>query len=172
MRTLSESKAISALGELRARFRMKIAEAYERRAKACDTCETRGACCLDAHFVNVRISRLEARAIVRELDGLDGGLRAEVYRRISDAVERFGLNSGEAKTYACPLFDSEAGCLVHDTAKPLPCIHHACYEQKDDLPPDELLDRAELAVDRLNRRVYARHQPPVSLPLAIANVRS
>ena len=34
-------------------------------------CPTKGACCLDAHFVNVHISKLEAAAIVKTLENLD-----------------------------------------------------------------------------------------------------
>ena len=39
--------------------------------------------------------------------------------------------------------------LVHAEAKPLPCIHHACYENEKDLPPDELLAEHEGLVNRI-----------------------
>src|SRR5262249_39267295 len=145
------------------------ASEYEHKAKPCSACETPGACCLDAHFVNVRISRLEAVAITKTLDALGDDRRSNVYRRIDDVIRRFGLNDGEAstKTFACPLYERAIGCLLHDTAKPLPCIAHACYENKEDLPPDELLDSAELAVEQLNRKVYRRPLPLLSLPVAV-----
>ena len=73
----------------------------------------------------------------------------------------------ETATYACPLFEKGTGCLVHETAKPLPCIAHACYESQTDLPPDELLDAAELAIHSLNIRTYGKADPLVPIPLAI-----
>jgi hypothetical protein len=121
--------------------------------------------------VNVRISRLEAVAIDRAIGDLNEPLRSLIYERIDLAIERFELDeSGSEKTYACPLFDRDLGCVVHNTAKPLPCINHACYERREDLPPDELLDQAELEIDALNRKVYGRSLPLMSLPVAIREI--
>lgn len=167
-RIISETTGIERLAEIRERFRETIATGFEHRAKSCGTCETRGACCLDAHFVNVRISRLEAVAIDRAIADLSEPLRSEIHQRIDQAIDRFGLDGLDSeKTYACPLFDRDIGCVVHNTAKPLPCINHACYERREDLPPDELLDNAEFEIDALNRRVYGKSLPLVSLPVAI-----
>ena len=166
---ISESRAIVMLGKVRDEFRSAVG-VYERKATACSSCTTRGACCLDAHFVNVRISRLEAVAIRNALDALANGEREIVLRKVAAAIERHGLDAGSDRTYACPLYDRTNGCLVHDIGKPLPCIHHACYERKEDLPPDELLDDAELAVERLNLRVYGRPMPLLPLPIAIQKV--
>jgi hypothetical protein len=170
MKTLSESAALTKLGEIRERFRRQVSDGYEHNAMPCAECSTPGACCLDAHFVNVRISRLEAVAIKRKLKSLPVGEYAAVVERIDEAVTVFGLDAGsdaDQKTYACPLYERESGCLVHDGGKPLPCIHHACYERENDLPPDELLSDAELAVERLNTRVYGRSLPLLPLPVAI-----
>jgi hypothetical protein len=167
--TLSESRALESLKKIREEFRLDISESYEIRAKSCASCSTRGACCVDAHFVNVRISRLEAVAIRRVIEKLLPGPRKSLDDRIEDAIERFGLEDSEDSTYACPLFDRDIGCIVHDAAKPLPCISHACYENKEDLPPDELLESAELVVERLNRKVYGRSLPLLPLPVAIRN---
>ena len=155
------------LDRIRDEFRANVGP-YEVNAKSCSTCDTRGVCCLDAHFVNVRISRLEAVAINRAIAEIREPLRTEIHQRIEQAIERFGLDESESeKTYACPLYDREMGCVVHNTAKPLPCINHACYERREDLPPDELLDLAELEIDALNRKVYGISLPLMSLPVAI-----
>jgi len=166
---LSEKKAIGELEQIRADFRTKIAE-FEYRAASCDTCTTPGACCLDAHFVNVRISRLEAKAIRNALAELPSELREKVEARIDETITTYKLDEvldTSTATYACPLFERGVGCLVHTTAKPLPCIAHACYSSPNDLPPDELLDDAEKKVERLNERVYARPQPLLPLPIAV-----
>ncbi len=173
-RRLSENRALKLLEEVREEFRATIRDRYEIRAKSCVECDSPGACCRDAHFVNIRISRLEAVAIRNALEPLDEDHRATVYQRIGEAIERFGLDrDGDetTKTFACPLYERHAGCLVHNMAKPLPCIYHACYENKEDLPPDELLEKAELAVERLNQRVYGRQQTLLPLPVAIRNTR-
>ena len=170
MKTLSESTGLEKLGEIRERFRRQVSDGYEHNALSCVECSTPGACCLDAHFVNVRISRLEAVAIKRKLKSLPADKYAAIVGRIDDVITTFRLDANadsSEKTYACPLYERESGCLVHDTGKPLPCIHHACYEREGDLPPDELLSDAELAVERLNRRVYGRSLPTLPLPVAI-----
>lgn len=159
MKPISETQAVLELDRVRSAFREDVRRSYEHRAKPCSTCETPGACCLDAHFVNVRITRLEATAIGRVLDTFEPDLRARVMNRARGAVREFRLDDprdDDAKTYACPLYEKGTGCLVHQTAKPLPCIAHACYERVEDLPPDELLAVREAAIGRLNRRVYGR----------------
>jgi hypothetical protein len=156
------------LERVRDEFRSAVG-VFEQQALSCSECDTPGACCLDAHFVNVRITRLEAVAIRKAISAMPPERQRAVAERIDDAIERFGLDAGDdvSQTYACPLYESSTGCLVHDTAKPLPCISHACYSRKQDLPPDELLEKAELAVERLNLNVYSRPQPLVNLPVAI-----
>lgn len=170
MKTFSESVGLDRLGEIRERFRRRVSDGYEHNALSCAECSSPGACCLDAHFVNVRISRLEAVAIERKLKSLPAEKYAAIVKRIDEVIIDFHLDGGldtDQKTYACPLYDRERGCLVHDGGKPLPCIHHACYESENDLPPDEMLSDAELAVERLNRRVYGRSLPLLPLPVAI-----
>lgn len=151
MKPLSESKGIEILTRIREEFREEIARGFERRAKPCSTCETPGACCLDQHFVNVRVSRLEAAAIRKAVCELGEEARSAVFQRL-EQIEP------DAEFYACPLYEQGTGCLVHDTAKPLPCIAHACYERPEDLPPDELLSNRELEIDQLNRRIYGRSE--------------
>jgi hypothetical protein len=168
MKILSKTRALERLTQLKDEFAESIRAGYEYRAKSCAACETPGACCLDAHFVNVRITRLEAEAIAQVIDGLPAIRREGVRARIADAVSRYGLVNEEiGRTYACPLYDSSAGCLVHETAKPLPCIHHACYENKADLSPDKLLSDAEAAVERLNTHTYGRASAIAPLPVMI-----
>ena len=134
------------------------------------TCETPGACCIDAHFVNVHITTLEAKAIRNVIDKLPYDRRMLIDERIDDTIVRYEL-TGEgdtfSKTYACPLFEKGIGCLVHERGKPLPCIAHACYENKEDLPPDVLLTQAEGSVDELNGIVYRKPTTWLPLPVAI-----
>ena len=166
MKPLSETKALSNLSEIRNEFRSEIQRGYEHHAKPCSTCETPGACCLDAHFVNVRITRLEAAAIRNELNELPVDLQAKVHSRVAEP-----LNGPSSEKYSCPLFEKGIGCLVHNTAKPLPCIAHACYERKEDLPPDALLAERQAEIERLNRRVYGR-TTLLPIPLAIQMQRN
>jgi len=170
MRWISETKAFERLSEIRDRFRLRIA-GYETNAKSCAACTSPGACCLDEHFVNVRISRLEAAAILRSLHEIEPALRDDVIRRTLHAIEVYRLDASEAGSsdmFACPLFEPGRGCLVHLTAKPLPCVAHACYERREDLPPEHLLSAAEAEVDSLNRNVYRENAPLKPLPLAVA----
>ena len=170
MKFISQQKAIEKLAAIRSEFRKEITARYEHRAKSCSTCETPGACCLDAHFVNVRISRLEVEAIGRALDDLPSKLKKAARERTADCIRVYKLDEAietETSTYACPLFEPGIGCLVHETAKPLPCIAHACYESQADLPPDEMLDAAELAIHNLNIRTYGQVDLPMPIPLAI-----
>lgn len=170
----SEQKALDSLRKLTADFKTRIAEGYEHRAKNCLTCEAQGACCLDAHFVNVHISRLEAVAIRQELKKLAEEKQFEVYRRIEDTIEEYGLSDkGDtyAQTFACPLFEKGTGCLVHRAGKPVPCITHACYERAADLPPDRLQTEHETRIEKLNTQTYGRHQAWLPLPVAIRSRR-
>lgn len=173
MKYLSQAKALGRLAQIKQTLRQAVAK-YEARAKSCTTCETPGACCLDAHFVNVHISRLEAVAIDRTLDRLPDVHRTAVEKRIDDTISRHGLtDSGDtySQKYACPLFENGVGCLVHNDGKPSACIVHACYESNNDLPPDELHQQAELAIDLLNARTYGREHRWLSIPLALRNSR-
>lgn len=115
--------------------------------------------------MNVRITRLEAIAICRVIAELEHELREKVTQRISDAARMLPLSGG---FYGCPLFEKDIGCLVHRTAKPLPCIFHACYENFEDLPPHALLDDAEDALRKLNKRVYGSEPIAASIPAALA----
>ena len=138
------------------------------------TCETQGACCQDAHFVNVHISKLEAVAIQKTLSQLPHQKLDEVNERVDAAIDKYSLTTdGDtfAQTYACPLFEPSIGCLVHNAGKPVPCMMHACYEQQSDLPPDELQTAAEKRIETLNTRTYRRSLPVLPLPLAIRSVR-
>lgn len=172
MKFISETHALAKLAEIRREFAAEVREGYEHRAKPCSECETPGACCLDEHFVNVRVTRLEAKAISNGVNELPAELREKVQSRARAAVERYGLEvaDGKLRTYACPLFEKGIGCVVHNTAKPLPCIAHACYERKEDLPPDELLAEREIRIADLNRRVYGAAEPPQPIPMVIARL--
>jgi hypothetical protein len=174
MRVLSETAGLSRLSQIREEFRNEIRTGYEHRAKDCLTCEVQGSCCTDAHFVNVHVSRLEAVAIRKTIDQLPNEKREAVWDRVSDTVTRYQLDSeGDSfsKTYACPLFEAGTGCLVHLTAKPLPCVSHACYENSADLPPNELLAEHEREVEGLNRRIYGSSQSWLPLPVAMLRRR-
>lgn len=168
MKVLSEKRALEKLHDLKSDFATRIRAEYEHRAKSCVTCETPGACCLDVHFVNVQISRLEAVAIAGVIADLPR--RNEVLARTIRAVQEFGLSANKDGFYACPLFEKGVGCLVHDRGKPLPCITHACYENKEDLPPDELLHEEEARVEKLNRAAYQKPGGWLPLPLAIMSL--
>jgi hypothetical protein len=171
MKILAEKKALVRLAAIRDEFAADISKNYEHAAKSCITCDTPGACCLDAHFVNVHITPLEAIAIGKVIDKLPDEHRRVVRQRVADTVSRFGLDrDGDtfSRTYACPLYEKGIGCLVHHEAKPLPCIQHACYENAGDLPPDALQTAAESQVARLNELAYGRPQPWLPLPVAIS----
>lgn len=172
-RPISEQNALAKLDAVRSDFRSMIAETYEHRAKACSVCETPGACCLDEHFVNVHVSRLEAEAIGKAIADLPAQTQKALSGRTAQVIEKYKLDEAidtRTATYACPLFEKGTGCLVHDTAKPLPCIVHACYSSELDLPPDELLDEAELAVSKLNEQIYRRPTEYLPIPLAVSKL--
>ena len=102
-----------------------------------------------------------------ELDKLSAERQRKIYVRIRETIEKYDLKSeGDtfSKTFACPLFEKAAGCLVHDV-KPAPCIQHACYEFEKDLPPDELQTETEAEIERLNERTYKKF--PEWLPLPV-----
>lgn len=161
VRFISRSKALQQLEQIREEFRSHIETEYEHRAKSCATCEEKGSCCLDAHFVNVRISRLEAAAISIAIESLEPEYRDAVDRRV-ESTRVVG------DKFACPLFQQNVGCLVHDTAKPLACIAHACYENRKDIPPSEFLTAKERLIEELNIKTYGRSQPCLPIPVAIS----
>ena len=170
MRVLSEKTALERLRKVKDGLRSEISGAFEHRAKSCLTCETKGACCVDAHFVNVHISRLEAVAIRQRIEQFPEDFQASLNSRIDETIETFSL-TGEGDTYsqtfACPLFEKGVGCLVHEQGKPVACITHACYENEADLPPADLQAAQELLIDDLNTQTYGRPQAWLPLPLAI-----
>jgi hypothetical protein len=169
MKPISETRALEKLQTLKTDFASRVKTDFESNAKSCATCETPGACCLDAHFVNVQITRLEAVAIRNTIGKLSEQIQTRVLTRIDETISEYELSSeGDtfSKTYACPLFEKGIGCLVHHEGKPLPCIAHACYENKNDLPPDELVAEQEGLVEKLNELTYRK--PVTWLPLPIA----
>lgn len=166
-----EHAALAQLQRVKVSYQSFIKLNYEHAAEDCSTCPTRGVCCTDEHFVNVHITRLEAVAIRETLERTprlnDAGRRA-VYTRARAAVERFDLRAaGDTfrQTFACPLYEPSAGCLVHARAKPAPCIQHACYENWEDLPPTSLQARTEHRIEQLNRELYGSAWAWLPLPL-------
>lgn len=174
MKILSEAKALELLGKIKNDYRREIFEKYESKAKNCLTCESQGVCCVDEHFVNVHITRLEAVAILKELRNLNKRKQIELAEKIEKTVEKYDLkDSGDtfAQTFACPLYEKGIGCLVH-AVKPVPCIQHACYERREDLPPDDLQTKAELKIERLNSQTYNQNLTQLSLPVWISKLKS
>jgi hypothetical protein len=169
MKMLSEKQSLARLATIRDGVTKTIRDEYEQKAAQCSKCLTPGACCLDAHFVNVRISRLEAVAINTVVDSLPLERATEIRERIDRTITEFDLrpDAEDANKFACPLFEKGIGCLVHDLAKPIPCIVHACYGSAADLPPSAITETAELTIDRLNTQTYGRPQPLMPIPLAI-----
>ncbi|MDX6696157.1 MAG: hypothetical protein QOF02_3760 [Blastocatellia bacterium] len=166
-----EQESLARLQRIKAAYQSIIKLNYEPRAADCRVCPTAGVCCVDAHFVNVHITRLEAVAIretLRRTPRLNEEQRRDVYRRARSAVERYHLRpQGDtfAQTYACPLFEPQVGCLVHARAKPAPCIQHACYDNWEDLPPASLQSRAEHRVEQLNTELYGKAWAWLPTPL-------
>ena len=171
MRKLSEGAALARLQRLKSAFQSHVKLNYERAARDCRACPTPGACCTDAHFVNVHVTRLEAVAVRETLERtprLDAAGRRAVYARAREAVARYRLSAAGdtfARTYSCPLFEPGAGCLVHRRAKPAPCIQHACYDAWEDVPPTTLEWQTERRVERLNREVYGEAWAWLPLPV-------
>lgn len=173
MKTLSQTNAIKKLKNLKAVYKIRISDGFEHRAKDCLTCETKGACCLDEHFVNVHITKLEAVLIKKTLEKFPIEKQNEIYKRIEKSIEKYDLKSvGDTfeKTFSCPLFEKEIGCLIHEI-KPVPCIQHACYERKEDLPPDELQTEMEEKIERLNEQTYKKFSNQLPLPVWISRIR-
>lgn len=174
MRALDEHKALTLLQRTKREFQSEIKLVYEPQAESCRTCLTPGACCTDAHFVNVHITRLEAVAIketLRRTPRLSEEQVRELYRQASRAVAKYNLRvradeqASFRQTFACPLFMKDIGCTVHARAKPAPCIQHACYENWEDLPPESLQRATEHKIEQLNTRVYGAAWAWLPLPL-------
>ena len=173
MKSLSETRALAKLRVIKSNYQNYVRKNFEHKAKDCMTCDVKGECCLDAHFVNVHITKLEALAIRDALDDLEKKHRKTVYSRIEETIRIFDLSaSGDtfSRTFSCPLFEKEKGCLVHETGKPIPCIQQACYENEADQPPDILQIRHEKAVERLNWQAYGNAWNWLPLPLWIKKV--
>ena len=176
MNSLEEGEALARLQRVKSSYQTHIKLNYEHAATACRTCPVRGSCCTDEHFVNVHITRLEAVAIretLRRSPRLTEEAERAVYRRAHEAVKRYDLRaSGStfAQTFACPLYDRQAGCLVHARAKPAPCIQHACYDRWEDLPPVSLETRAEHRIEQLNTAVYGARWAWLPTPLWLSLV--
>jgi len=169
MKMLSKNQALRKLELLKQEFREAVSP-FEQRAKDCLTCEEQGVCCTDAHFVNVHVTRLEAEAMNNAIEELPDSLKAKVRCRIEAAVREFDLKADDhsfERTYSCPLFEPGIGCLVHSGPKPLPCIHHACYERVSDLPPDEILESGEAKIERLNSRAFGNAWNWMPIPVAL-----
>jgi hypothetical protein len=171
MKTLTEQAALARLQREKRAYQSHIKLHYEPAARSCRTCPTPGACCTDAHFVNVHITRLEAVAIrdtLARTPRLDDDARRAVYQRARAAVERYNLHTGGdtyAQTFSCPLFAPGVGCLVHARAKPAPCIQHACYDNWTDVPPASLEWRNERRIEQLNEQAYGAAWAWLPLPV-------
>jgi hypothetical protein len=168
VKLLSESKALGRLEKVKSEYRSVIQNNYEPKAKNCLTCEVQGVCCTDAHFVNVHITRLEAVAVRETLKSLSEEKQQEIFECAAETVRKYNLGNSKnsfEQTFACPLFEKGIGCLVHKSAKPVPCIQHACYENKADLPPDEIQTQNENLVESLNTKTYGRNWSWLPLPV-------
>ncbi len=170
MKTLSQTKALNELQKLKTTYQNFIKTNYEPKAQDCQTCPTKGACCLDAHFVNVHITKLEAVAVRKTLENLSQEKQREIYRRARETVEKYDLKSaGDTfkKTFACPLFEKQIGCLVHSDGKPAACISHACYENAEDLPPEKFQEIVENKIEKLNKKTFGKNPNWLPLPVWI-----
>jgi hypothetical protein len=156
---------IQNLKSIKSSYKTFIEENFEFNAKSCITCETQGICCTDAHFVNVHITQLEAIAILEKLK--TEAKFDVVSNRIKQTIAEYSLSDiGDtfAQTFSCPLFEKGIGCIIHGDTKPIPCISHACYENKEDLPPQFLQDRIEAKIENLNVETFGENK---WLPLPI-----
>ena len=113
MKRISEKSALRQLAVITDEYRAVISERYEHKAASCISCPTPGACCLDEHFVNVRISRLEAAAIRGALEELPAAHRDAVDDRITASVLKYGL--GEGSEAQAPLARAVVGGLTGST---------------------------------------------------------
>ncbi|MFV0389636.1 MAG: hypothetical protein ACK5NT_12870 [Pyrinomonadaceae bacterium] len=175
MKRIPETTALRRLKLIRESFRITIKHEYEHKAKDCLNCNEMGSCCLDAHFVNVHISRIEAVAIIKALDSQDIHFRAHLAERIRSVSTKLKNETGSVeygKTYTCPLFEKGIGCLVHHDAKPVPCISHGCYENRHDQPPEELLEEKERELSRLNSQTYGLAWNWLPLPVWLERMLS
>ncbi len=174
MKPLLVNNALKRLKSLKQHYQKHIRDNFEHKAKDCLTCDVQGICCTDAHFVNVHITRLEAEAIKKTLEKLPSAKQTEIYGRNQQTIEKYDLTAeGDtfSKKYSCPLFEKGIGCLVHKEAKPIPCITHACYESKENMPSDELQVRQEKNVERLNSRTYGNAWNWLPLPIWLEKLK-
>lgn len=172
---MNETEAIAELRRVKTAYQNFIRDNFEFAAADCNVCPTFGACCTDAHFVNVHITPLEAAAIRESIENnpnLTENEKQTVFERAKETIEKYNLtDAGDtfAQTFTCPIFAPKIGCLVHgDGAKPAPCIQHACYERKEDLPPDCLQDAVESKIEKLNRAIYGEDWRWLPLPILLA----
>lgn len=172
---MNESEAIAELRRIKTAYQTFIRDNFESAAQDCSVCPTFGACCTDAHFVNVHITRLEGAAVrysIKNNPNLTEEEKQSVFGRAKETIEKYNLKeTGDtfSQTFACPLFAPKIGCLVHrDGAKPAPCIQHACYENKQDLPPACLQDSVENKIEKLNCAIYGEDWRWLPLPILIA----
>ena len=173
MKFLSESDALRQLEKIKSEYRSIIQNEYEQNAKNWLTCEKQGACCLDENFVNVNIKKIEAIVIRKKLETFTVQKQEEIYTRIENTIKKYNLEAAEnsfMKTFACPLFEKGTGCLIH-LMKPVPCIQHACYENRKDLPPDELQIQVEEKIERLNEKTYGKNAGWLPLPLWLNSLK-
>jgi hypothetical protein len=168
------SCALPRLRRLKQRFARYIRRNYGHLAANCAACPT--PCCADAQFVNVHIVELEAKAMLATLwrSPKHGPTKVhEVLTRAAETVTRYKLTeTGDtfAQTYACPLFEPGAGCLVHWKAKPAACIQHGCYERWQDLPETRTQRRVERQVAALDAAVHRRPSTWLPIPLWLLRV--
>lgn len=166
MRFLTEKNALLKLEKLSRDHTEVVRREFEFKAKQCAVCKTPGVCCVDEHFVNVQISKLEALHINNEINKLPLLMRATVKERINNAAEQL-RSDPDHETFSCPLYQTNVGCLVHNAVKPVPCVQHACYDDQKDLPPDELQFEQEIKIAKLNKMTYGREITSLPLPLAL-----
>lgn len=174
MKKLTQKTALQRLRNLKDSFRKRISEKFEYKAKDCLTCDVQGICCTDAHFVNVHITRLEALAIKNTIGKLTKTQQETIYKRNKETIEKHELaeDCGSfEKKFSCPLFEKGIGCLVHKEAKPATCIQHACYENEEDLPPDELQIAQEKNIERLNSQTFGNAWNWLPLPIWLEKIR-
>ncbi len=174
MKRLTVNRALKGLKSLKQSYKSLINKRFEHKAKDCLTCEVQGICCTDAHFVNIHITRLEAVAIQKTIEELPIKTQTEIYERNEATIEKYDLSSeGDtfSQKFSCPLFEKGVGCIVHKEAKPIPCITHACYENKEDLPPDELQTRQEKSVERINSQTFGNAWDWLPLPIWLEKIK-
>lgn len=169
---MDESEALGELRRVKDSYRKFIRDNFEDAAEDCNACPSFGACCTDAHFVNVHITPLEAVAIRKTLRAkLSAEELQKIDERVAQTIKKYNLKDNSEtfeQTYACPLFEPKVGCLVHSEAKPAACIQHACYKQEKDLPPQCLQDNAERRIEKLNREVYGEDWSWLPLPIQLS----